>query len=265
MKKKLALITGASSGIGEELARIHAKNNGDVILVARSEKKLEDLKNELESTYKIKAFVIPCDLSNPNNCDKLFEDVKSKGLTIDYLINNAGISKIKKFDDFDWEYLQNMININVTSLTKLTKLFLQDLKMQAGKVLNVASTASFQAIPNQAVYAATKAYVLSFSEGIAEELKKHKVTISVLCPGPTKTNIEASNAVKLNAVESKLIMASPYDVALHGYKAMINNKRVAIPGFLNKCTAKTVGFLPRNIVTKLSGKLFEHSLKENVN
>lgn len=255
---KTVLITGASSGIGLELAKIHAKKGDNLVLVARSEQKLTELKNELESKHDIKATVIALDLSNPESAYQLFELTEKDNIEVDYLINNAGFGDFEEFSKSDLNKAQQMIDLNISSLTILTKLYLDEmLKRKSGKIMQLASTASFQPGPLMAVYYATKHYVLAFSEAIAEELKGSGVTVTALCPGPTASGFQ--NAADLG--DSKLVkdkkLPTSAEVAKYGYKAMMKGKRVAIHGFQNKLMAFSVRFTPRSWVTALVKKLSE--------
>jgi short-subunit dehydrogenase len=255
---KTALITGASSGIGLELAKIHAQKGDNLVLVARSEQKLNDLKNELEKQYKISATVMAIDLSNPNAAQELFELTEKDNIKIDYLINNAGFGDFEEFSKSDLNKALEMIDLNIKSLTILTKLYLDGmLERKSGKIMQLASTASFQPGPLMAVYYATKHYVLAFSEAIAEELDGSGVTVTALCPGPTASGFQSA----ADLGESKLVkdkkLPSSAEVAKYGYKSMMKGKRVAIHGFENKAMAFSVRFTPRSWVTALVKKLSE--------
>lgn len=258
---KLALVTGASSGIGKELARIHASKKGDLILVARSKDKLTELKKELEEKYKVNVFVYALDLVKTTSIETLLKEVEANNLQVDYLINNAGTTAIKKFDESSWKELSAIIELNISALTKLTQAFIPHLKQTKGKILNVGSTASFQPIPNQAVYAATKAYVLSFSYALAEELRKDKISVSILCPGPTKTDFVGENTFDEKLLNNKLITSTAKDVARIGYKGMLKGQMEIIPGFGNKVGAMTSELLPKRITTKITGAIFDKALK----
>lgn len=254
----LALITGASSGIGLELARVHAQSGGDVILVARSEDKLQALKGELEAAHGIKAHVYACDLSAPGAAEKLYNDIKTDGHIIDYLINNAGFGGHGKFHERPWAQDDAMIALNIRALTALTRKFLDDMVARgSGRILNVASMAGFLPGPLQAVYYATKAYVLSFSEAISNELSGTGVSVTVLCPGATDTPfLEAAN---LDDIKSfKMMMMPVRPVAEYGYKAMLRGKRVAVPGWMNKFTVSIlIPLLPRSWVLRISRQSME--------
>lgn len=251
---KTALITGASSGIGKELAKRHAKNEGNVILVARSENKLKELKTSLEEEFGIKAFVIVKDLTKENAAKELFDEIDELKLNVDYLMNNAGIGELTQFSEAElWRY-QQMIELNVSSLTEMCYYFTEYVKVNNtnGKILNVASTAAFQPIPNMAVYAATKAYVLSLSQSLAVELKKHGITVTVLCPGPTRTNFSQDSNVS-DSIESLPIFASAKEVAEYGYKKMLRGDEVAIPGIINQIGANSSRLMPRKVTSRIFG------------
>ncbi len=197
-----ALITGASNGIGLELARIHASKGDNLVLVARNITRLNQLKLELENKFKISVLVIEKDLSKTNSANEVFNETSEKRIQIDYLINNAGFGDFGMFADSDLDKQLQMINLNIIALTSLTRLYLPEMtKRRSGKIMNVASTAAFQPGPTMAVYYATKAYVLHFSEAIANELKGSGVTVTVLCPGATESGFQAAADMQ----ESKLV------------------------------------------------------------
>jgi short-subunit dehydrogenase len=257
-KPKTALITGASSGIGLELARIHASRGGNLILTARRIDLLENLKKEITEKSGVNVFLIQKDLAQPGAAWEIFESLKKKGIEIDYLINNAGFGLYGKFEEQDSAELRRMIELNITALTELTHLFLPSMiKRGNGRIMNVASTAAFQAGPLLSVYSATKAYVLHFSEGVGNETSHTGVTITAFCPGATATGFqEAAHIGESRLVKGKkLPEAEP--VALYGYKAMLKGKKVAIPGFMNAVMAATTGFMPRAWVTGVARMMME--------
>jgi uncharacterized protein len=254
---RTALITGSSNGIGCELAKIHAEHGDNLVLVARNKCKLDELKGMLEGKHGIKAHTIEKDLSLPGSANEVYDDVKAQGITIDFLVNNAGFGDINLFAESDWDKLEKMINLNVSALTHLTKLFLPGMIERGfGKILNVASTASFQPGPTMAVYFATKAYVLSFSEAVNDEVRKKGVSVTALCPGSTESGFhEAANGTGRPIRKRK--MPSARDVAEYGYRAMIRGKAVAIPGLRNSIMATSVRFIPRALVVKAARKIQE--------
>jgi len=250
------LITGASSGIGYELAKVFAEQGHHLILTARSESKLQELKASVESQYKVQAEVIPGDLSKPEGSQKLFQAIQNKGLSINILVNNAGFGDHGFFHESNLEKDKEMIQVNITSLIELTHLFLPSLlKARSGKIMNVASTAAFQPGPLMAVYYATKAFVLFFSEGLCEELKGTAVTVTALCPGPTQSGFQKVANLKDVSLLDATPMATSHSVAVYGYKALMRNQVVAIPGVMNNVMATLIRFVPRAIVRRLVMKL----------
>lgn len=246
---KTALITGASSGIGLEFARIFAKHKSDLVLVARSEEKLNELAEELSKNYGVKVKVIAKDLAEKNAPTDINTELEKEKIEIEYLINNAGFGGYGLYHETDWMKENDMIQVNITALAELSKIFVKGMvKRNSGRILNVASTAAFQPGPLMSVYYATKAFVLSLSEAMAYELRETNVTVTCLCPGPTKSNFQ--NAANIN--ESGLVkgrkIPSSYDVALYGYNAMMKGEYVAIEGFMNTVMAFGVRFMPRKMV-----------------
>lgn len=255
-----ALITGASSGIGLELARLFARDKHRVVLVARSAKALQQLQQELEQQHGVEAVVLPLDLSQPNAAQQVYDDMQARGLKVDFLVNNAGFGDFGFFADTSWEKQEQMIDLNIKALTHLTKLFLPAMISQGrGRILQLASTASFQPGPLMAVYYATKAYVLSFSEAIANELQGTGVTVTALCPGPTTSGFQ--DAAALN--DSKLVkgkkLPTSAEVAAYGYQAMLRGQTVAVHGTINWLMAQSVRFTPRKMVTALVRTMSERS------
>jgi short-subunit dehydrogenase len=217
-----ALITGASNGIGLELAKIHASKGDDLVLVARNKQKLDELKSELEAAHKVKVCTIGKDLSLPTAAKDVYDETTRQNFSIDYLINNAGFGDFGMFAETDWNKELQMINLNITALTHFTKLYLQDMvKRRSGKIMNVASTAAFQPGPTMAVYFATKAYVLSFSEAVNNEVSDKGITVTALCPGPTESGFQAAAALE----ESKMVkgkkLPSSKTVAEYGYQYLV--------------------------------------------
>jgi uncharacterized protein len=257
---KTALITGASSGIGYELARIFARNKYNVVLVARNEKKLQEIAAELQKSYGISATVIAKDVSKLSAAQEIYDALKRDGITVDALVNNAGFGDFGFFTETSWEKELEMINLNMTSLTLLTKLFVKDMVARKhGQILNLASTASFQPGPLMAVYYATKAYVLSFSEAISNELQGTGVTVTALCPGPTESGFQAA----ADMGDSKLVkgkkLPSSKDVAEYGYTALMSGKVVAVHGVMNKIMAQSVRYSPRAVVRSLVRAMSERT------
>lgn len=240
------LITGATSGIGYEFSKIFIDKGYEVILVGRNIESLRELeeygrrKNGSVYTYKL-------DLSDEGSIDFLYEGIKKNIGEVDILINNAGIGVNGEFNEVDWEGQLNVINLNIIALTKLTKLILKDMVLKGrGKILNVASTGSYQPGPFISVYYASKAYVLSFSQALREEAKPYGVSVITLCPGATKTNFSK----RAGKGDLKVAM-SPYKVAYEGYKALLRDKAICIPGFMNKVLI----FLSKISPTTLNSKI----------
>jgi uncharacterized protein len=254
--KNTALITGASNGIGLELARVHASKGGDLVLVARNKSKLDELKAELEKQFKVSVFTIGKDLSAIDSAREVYDETTKQNIQIDYLINNAGFGDFGMFVETDWSKELQMINLNITTLTHFTKLYLKEMvKRRSGKIMNVASTAAFQSGPTMAVYYATKAYVLSFSEAVDNEVSDKGVTITTLCPGATESGFQAAAAMEeSNLVKGKKLPTSK-EVAQYGYAAMMKGKTVAIHGMINYLMANSVRFSPRALVVKLTRKI----------
>lgn len=253
MGTNVALVTGASSGIGLELAREHAKRGGDLVLVARRRDRLEEIKKEFEATHGVNVALIERDLGLADAAEGLVRDLEQQGLQIDVLINNAGFGGYGKFHERAWEDDRKMIELNVMALAGLTRLVLPGMvERGSGRILNVASVAGFLPGPYQATYYATKAFVITLSEAIADELKGTGVTVTALCPGATET--EFIERADLNGTRLFVAgMDSAAKVAAHGYEAMLNGKTLAIPGVSNKFLARVViPFTPRPIVTWLS-------------
>lgn len=252
------LITGASSGIGLEFAKIFAENSYNLYLVARNKDKLNELKNEFEEKYNIKVKILIKDLAIPSTPDEIYNEIINDNIQINILVNNAGFGTYGYFYETDLQSELNEINVNITSLTHLTKLFLREMiKRNEGKILNVASTAAFQPGPLMAVYYATKAYVLSFSEALANELRNTNIKITTLCPGPTKTNFQKTASLDNSRQAMFANYVDPRKVAKFGYKALMNNRTLSIYGFTNRFVANAVRFIPRKIVINISRMIQE--------
>lgn len=251
-----ALITGASGGIGMELAKIHASKRGNLVLVARNKTKLDKLKSELVEKYKISVSVIVMDLAMEGSAQKIYDQTTQDKIQIDCLINNAGFGDFGFFSQSDTEKELNMINLNITTLTLLTKFYLKDmLDRKGGRIMNVASIAAFQPGPKMSVYSATKAYVLSFSQAVGNEVCHQGVTITTLCPGPTKSGFQTAASMQNSKMFNNNKLPSSKEVAEYGYEAMMKGKSVAIPGFINNIMADVVSFIPREWVLKIVRKI----------
>lgn len=251
--KKTALITGASDGIGLELAKIHASKGDDLVLVARTISKLNELKAQLENEFGIQVLTIQKDLSVPNAAKEVYDEVAKNTLSIQYLINNAGFGHFGFFHESDWEKQAQMINLNIMALTQFTKLYLEDMIQQGGgKIMNVASTASFLPGPLMAVYFATKAYVLHFSEAINNEVKEKGITVTALCPGPTESGFKAGAEMEESSLMKGKKLPTAKEVAAFGYRKMMQGKAVAIHGKKNYILSNSVRFAPRTLSVKIA-------------
>lgn len=251
MMNKVALITGASSGIGKELARIHAEKGGDLVLIARSQDKLISLKEELESQHSVKTKVIVKDLSKTHAPQEIYDQITAENIQVSYLINNAGFGGHGKFHERKWEQDMAMINLNIVALTALTRLFLPEMvERNQGKILNTSSTASFMPGPLQAVYFATKAYVTFFSNAIAEELFDTKITVTNLMPGATESEFAKTSGMEKSNLFDKTVSAR--SVAEDGYNAMLQGKLDVISGLTpsQKLMIKMVPFTPKKMLLK---------------
>ena len=258
MPKKTALITGGSTGIGFELAKCFAAHGHDVILVARHTDTLEAAAGKIEGKYGVKATTLVFDLSDPDSPQRLFDLVTGEAIQIDFLVNNAGFGTHGEFVDTSLDRELDMIQVNVTSVVQLTKLFLPAMvRRKQGRVMNVASTAAFYPGPLAAIYYASKAFVLSFSEAIAEELRDTGVTVTALCPGPTETNFAERARWNESAVFTPAAVATAEDVARFGYAAMMRGRRVAVPGMGNKFLMQADRLAPRRLVTLITRKIQE--------
>ncbi|MEK6744139.1 MAG: SDR family oxidoreductase [Nitrospirota bacterium] len=258
MERLTALVTGASGGIGYEFARILAKENYNLVVVARNENILKDLKKTLEAESDITVKVVAKDLSNIASVCEIYNELKKENIAIDVLVNNAGIGKFGLFSETDWHKTEEMININITTLTYFCSLFGKDMAARnRGRILNVASTAAFQPGPLMAVYYASKAYVLSFSEAIANEFKETGVTVTALCPGLTDTGFHERAGTQKSKLVAGKKMNSARDVALYGYRAMMKQKTVAVPGWKNRLLALVSRFAPKAAVIAAVRKMLE--------
>ena len=249
---KFAVITGASSGIGLELARICAREGYDLLLVARREDRLYALREELRARFRVGVEILSGDLSLQGTPDVIFTKASPGGRFVDLLINNAGFGQFGYFRDTRWETEDQMIRLNISSLVHLTKLFLpQMLSRRSGRIMNVSSTAAFQPGPLMSVYYATKAFVESFSEALAEECRGTGVTITSLCPGPTISGFQKAAGIEnIRLVRGRNIPASK-DVAEYGFDAMMRGKRIAIYGWMNRAMTFSIRLAPRTFVTRI--------------
>jgi short-subunit dehydrogenase len=246
-----ALITGASSGIGLELARVFAREGYRLVLVARNQKRLEEIVQELRPT---EAQVIAVDLSLPDAPAAILDKVPK----VDVLVNNAGFGAFGKFAEKTLAEELNMMQLNMTALVSLTRLYLPGMISAGnGKIMNVASTAAFQSGPLMAIYFATKAFVLSFSEAIANELEGTGVTVTALCPGPTASDFQERAKMQNSGLVKGRKMMDARTVAEIGYRGLVAGKTIVIPGLGNKLMTQSLRLSPRKIVTKMVRRMQE--------
>jgi short-subunit dehydrogenase len=247
-----ALITGASGGIGYELAKLFARDHHNLVLVARSADKLAQVANELQPGG-VSVKTVALDLAEPPAPKFLFDQLQREGIAVDILINNAGFGALGKFAQMPDDQIFGQINLNITALTQLTKLFLPPmLARHTGRIMNVASTAGFQPGPLMAVYYATKAYVISFSEAIANELKDSGVTVTCFCPGATHTGFAKRAGNDKSRLFKQLGAMNADKVALDGYRALLEGRTLAISGLHNWLVAQSTRLGPRKMVTAIS-------------
>ena len=253
--KNCALITGASRGLGYEFAKLAADDGQNLVLVSRSEDKLNEIKKDFERKYDISANVISADLAKPNSARRVYKETEERSLQIDLLINNAGTGKVGPFFDSSLEDDADMMQLNMNSLVKMTKLFGKDMvKRNEGKIMNVSSLAAYQPGPLMAIYYASKAFVLRFSEAVDEELEETGVSVTAYCPSATDTNFQQSAGMSDEGPKG-LYMADPEEVAEYGYEAMKKEERVTIPGVFNSLMASISRVAPRKLLTKTVKKI----------
>ena len=256
--KKTALITGASSGIGLELARIFAREGHDLLITARRKERLNGLKKELEQEFGIEVNTFPVDLADIDSPQKLYDFTQKQSLSVHFLVNNAGVGDYGLFHKSDWNRQAAIIDLNIRALTHLTHLFLPSMvEKESAHILNIASTAAFQPGPFMSVYYASKNYVLAFGEAIANELQDTGVTVTTLCPGPTESEFQKLANMEKSKLFDRLPVATSKQVADYGYKTMLQGKRVAIYGALNRIAPKIVSLFPRKFVTAVVRKIQE--------
>ena len=249
-----ALVTGASAGIGLELARILAREGHDLVLVARRETQLKELADELKDRYGADATVVAADLADPDAATRVVQAIGDTA--VDVLVNNAGFGGVGAFDKRTRDEDMRMVAVNVAALTDLTKQLLPGMVARGrGRILNVASTAAFQPGPFMAVYYATKAYVLSLSQALAEETSGTGVTVTCLCPGVTDTEFHGVAGTDAQPLTSGALSMSATAVAEAGYRAMMRGKLIEIPGVHNKVGAHSIRVAPRRVVLKIVRRL----------
>ena len=252
------LITGASGGIGLELARLFAKDGYDIVLTARSEDKLKVIKKELEGEYSVSAYVFPCDLAEPDAALRIREFTDASGIIVDVLVNNAGFGDCADFAQGEWQKQYDMVRLNIVALMQLTRVYLPEMKeRKSGRILNVASVASFCAGPGMSVYYASKAFVRSFSEAVAEEVRGEGVTVTALCPGPVRTGFEKAANLEGSRMFTLLHAADARKVALCGYRALMKGRTLVYYGITAKAMSLLVRALPRAACRKVAKKVNE--------
>lgn len=255
---KTALITGASGGIGYELAKLFAKDRYNLVLVARSAGKLTQVADEFQREFGISAKAVALDLTAASAPQSLFDQLQREGIAVDILVNNAGYGVLGQFAQVSLEDNLGQIQLNITALTHLTRLFLGPMiERRSGRILNVASTAGFQPGPLMSVYYASKAYVISFSEALANELDGKGVSVTCLCPGATDTSFQARAGLGNTVLFKKLRPMDATTVARDGYRGLMAGKSMVISGFRNWLLAESVRFSPRRLVTAVSRKVLD--------
>jgi short-subunit dehydrogenase len=244
-----ALVTGASAGIGQEFARVLAGRHYHLVLTARREDRLRDLQKELREKFGIAVEIFVCDLTRPEAAREIFQWTKTRGIEIDVLINDAGFGDVGEFFQSNYQTITNMVQVNIMALMQLTRLFLEGMKIRnRGHVLNVGSMAGFVPGPLMSVYFATKAFVLSLSEAVAHELKDTAVRVTVLCPGPVKSEFQKVAYGEDPQVTARRMIPSSAEVARLGYEAMMRGEALAIPGLGNKVLPFLLRLTPRKVV-----------------
>ncbi len=259
MEREVALITGASSGIGRELTQVLAENGFDLVLVARNEAALNELASQLTARHPVSVTVEPKDLSLPQAPEEIYETLKGASIAVDVLVNNAGIQVYGALQDTDTAEQLRLIQVNLVALTHLTMLFVGEMVERGrGRILNVASTGAFSPTPLNAIYCATKAYVLSFSEAIARDLEGTGVTVTCLCPGATETQFAERAGIENIRLFQAFVMDAR-EVALAGYRGLMSTKTTVVPGLYNKILVSSIRFTPRRLVTRIGKHLMSRS------
>jgi len=253
-----ALVTGASSGIGLELATLLARDRHDLVFVARRRERLEAIARGLTEEFGVAVTILARDLARAETPAAIVRELEERGLSVDILINNAGFGVYGAFAETPLPRELEMIEVNVAAVTQLTKLLLPGmLARRRGRILNVASTAAFQPGPLMAVYYATKAYVLSFTEALANELDGSGITVTALCPGPTITEFQKEAGVAQTRLFRSMLVLNAPEVARAGYEGMLRGKRIVIPGAGNRLLVEALRVTPRRLVTAVARKIQE--------
>jgi short-subunit dehydrogenase len=258
-ERPLALVTGASGGIGAEIARILAGNGHDLVLVARSAVRLQAFAGELSAAHGIRARALAADLAQGEEPDRLARSIASEGAEVDVLVNNAGFGLHGPFVRTDGARELEMIQLNVVALTHLTKLLLPGMVARGrGRILNVASTAGFAPGPFMAVYYATKAFVVSLSEALAEELRGTGVTVTALCPGATRTAFAGAAGMEESALFRRGMVMEAREVARAGVEGMLAGRAIVVPGLANKALLASIRVAPRSLVRRITRRMQDH-------
>ena len=254
-EKSYALVTGASSGLGREIARVLAREGFNLLLVARREDKLLEVKHELEASWGIDALVLPADLAREDAALDVYDYVLGRNLRIDVLVNNAGFGDSGAFHEADWQRQRNMVQVNIIALMQLTRLLVPHMvERGCGMVMNLASAAALCAGPYMSVYYASKAYVLSFSQALHEELKGTGVTVTALCPGPTATGFEAAAEMGTDSTMFRHADDAA-TVAQRGCKAMEAGKAISLQGAITKRLAFAARIVPRSVARRFAMRM----------
>ena len=259
-KGSYALVTGASSGIGYELAKLFAKDGKDIVVIARSKDKLDGLKKDLEKAHGTKVMVLVKDLSDPKAPQEVFSELEKEGINVDALVNNAGFAVYGKFSDSDWQKEAEMIQVNILALTQLTKLFLKKMLVKkSGKILNISSGVGLMPAPWVSVYSGTKHYVLGFSNAIAHELKGTGISVTCFCPTVTKTLFyQRANAENTRALKQRAIVMDAATTARLAYRALEKGKTTAVAGLvMSTLMFAAVRLLPRNLACSFSDSMLQ--------
>lgn len=258
MSQQTVLITGATGGIGYELAKLFARDKYRLILVSRKEEELEKTASEFKDQYGSKVITIAQDLSEHDSARVVFDKLMRSKVDVDVLVNNAGFGRHGDFADVSWKEHEKLLQINIITLTQLTRLFLPGMiARRQGRILNLSSTAAFQPGPHMAVFFAAKRYVLSFSEGLREELQGTGVTVTTLCPGPTRTNFEKRAKLNKAKLFKVVKLLTPERVAIAGYNGLNKGKAIVIPGKRNTFFAYAAHLTPGPLAAKASRNLLE--------
>jgi hypothetical protein len=263
MSRQVALVTGASSGLGEHFATLFAQHGHHVVLVARNAARLEALAERLR-VHQVDAWVVPADLARPSAPQEVFDQVRARGLEIEFLVNDAGYGSNAAFLDLPLQGEAEMVEVNVTALLKLTHLFATPMRARGhGRVLNVASTAGFQPGPFMATYYATKAFVLSFSEALSHELEPAGVTVTCSCPGATATGFGARSGNERSRLFRRPGVAKAAEVAEEAYEAMMRGEVLVVHGALNQVLTQSLRLSPRSVARRIAASLNQPPDEEN--